>query len=122
MLTVTKRFQFEAAHFLPGYVGACKDLHGHSYKLEVTVHRTDAENTDMVIDFKHLSTVVKENVIKAWDHKNLNDLEMFKQDRPTAENMVVMIYKILMEELDDNIEITRIRLWETEDSYAEYSI
>jgi 6-pyruvoyltetrahydropterin/6-carboxytetrahydropterin synthase len=122
MLTVTKKFKFEAAHHLPNYKGCCVNVHGHSYKLEVTVFNTSITETDMVMDFSELSKIVKENIISKWDHKNLNELEMFSIDRPTAENMVTAIYHILMEELPDEIEIECIRLWETEDSYAEYHI
>ena len=120
MITVTKRFKFEAAHFLPGYEGDCCRVHGHSYKLEVTVTRNPLDN-DMVIDFKILSQIVKDHIIKRWDHYMLNDLQEFKEERPTAENMVVIVYAILLEELPKGIGLTSIRLWETEDSYAEWS-
>ena len=122
MLTVTKRFQFEAAHYLPGYDGDCSRIHGHSYKLEVTVQKVSPLDSDMIIDFKELSRIVKDFVIKRWDHVLLNSLQEFKEERPTAENMVVMVYKILIEEFSDEISIARIRLWETENSYAEYII
>ena len=119
MITVTKRFQFEAAHSLKGYLGDCSRPHGHSYKLEVTVANIILDD-DMVIDFKELTYIVKEYIIKQWDHQDLNTLEVFKEDRPTAENMVTAICQVLNKYLPDTIEVERIRLWETEDSYAEY--
>ena len=119
MITVTKRFKFEAAHFLPGYDGDCCRVHGHSYKLEVTVSRHSIES-DMVLDFKVLSQIVKDHIIKRWDHRMLNDLEEFKEERPTAENMVVIVYSVLTAELPKYTQLASIRLWETEDSYAEW--
>jgi 6-pyruvoyltetrahydropterin/6-carboxytetrahydropterin synthase len=120
MITVTKRFKFEAAHFLPGYDGDCCRIHGHSYKLEITVVRSTLDN-DMVIDFKTLNQLVKYHIINRWDHYCLNELQEFKEERPTAENMVTIVYSILEKELPEKIKLKAIRLWETEDSYAEWS-
>lgn len=122
MLTVTKQFKFEAAHHLPHYDGACNRLHGHSYKLEVTVmgkRIEDDENNPkcgMIIDFKDLKKIVKEVAVDKYDHNYLNDYF----DNPTAENMVVQIALDIIKELPKNVLLVSCKLWETDSSYAEY--
>lgn len=121
MLTVTKRFKFDAAHHLPNYDGKCHNLHGHTYRLEVTVTGDidDAKRSvtkGMVIDFHDLSDLVKRNFIDKYDHGNLNDFF----DNPTAEVMVSYIGKTLESVLPRGISLIKCNLWETEDCYASY--
>lgn len=120
MLTVTKIFKFEAAHWLPLYDGACHNLHGHSYKLEVTVTGEVNENTKnpqcgMIIDFSVLKGIVEEKIIRRFDHSNLN--EFFSN--PTAENMVKYFAEVINTALPTNIVLVSVKLWETDSSYAE---
>ena len=118
MLSVTKRFEFEAAHHLPDYDGICQNLHGHSYKLEVEVGLQSFQGlskTGIIIDFKLLKEIVNEKVISVYDHEDLN--EHF--DNPTAENMVVWISHILWHEFKNhNIELIKVNLYETSNSYV----
>lgn len=119
-VSVTKRFTFEASHNLMFYVGPCSNLHGHSYKLYVTVSGyvdTVSKNvTDcMVIDFKDIKSIVKREVIDKLDHTYLN--EVFTQ--PTAEVMAVLIFQTLENAFPKDCTLEKIRLYETEDSYAE---
>ena len=120
---VTKRFSFEAAHHLVGYDGACANVHGHSYKLEVTAsgnidvlsNQSIASNC-MVIDFKSLKEVVKKNIISTHDHADLNTL----YSNPTAERMVIYMFNVIRNNLPRDVKLESVKLWETEDSYAEY--
>ena len=121
MLTVTKQFKFEAAHHLPHYDGACNHLHGHSYKLEVTVTGSVSKDEHdpkcgMIIDFKDLKKIVEEVVISKYDHSYLNDLF----SNPTAEIMVTKIALDINGALPKNVFVTSCKLWETDTSYAEY--
>lgn len=119
MLTVTKHFGFEACHHLPFYEGACHNVHGHSYKLDVTVGGQiikDGPKQGMIIDFKDLKKIVKENVVDKLDHSDLNEFYA----NPTAELMVVDIAYSIMQKLPKEIYLVSVKLWETEDSYAEY--
>lgn len=119
MLTVTKHFRFEACHHLPYYEGACHNLHGHSYKLSVTVGGhiiKDGPKQGMILDFKDLKKIVKDNVVDRLDHADLNTL----YENPTAEIMVVDIAQSIMQKLPKDIYLESVKLWETEDSYAEY--
>lgn len=113
MITVTKIFTFDAAHHLPFHKGKCKNLHGHTYKLEVTVGGELDEN-GLVIDFGDLKKIVSENIIEKYDHKNLNDF--FKH--PTAE---IMVGSIALELAKTFPGVKKVRLWETPTSYAEWT-
>ena len=114
--SVTKCFGFEASHHLPNYNGACSRLHGHSYKLHVTVSGSVDEATGMIIDFNVLKAVVKEKVVDKYDHRYLNDFF----SNPTAENMVQHIFKKLNVEFSKmGLSLESVKLWETETSFAE---
>lgn len=130
---ITRKATFEAAHHLPNHYGKCANLHGHSYKLEVTVSgcidaealkSIDVENKTaylnpeigMVLDFGTLKTHMK-MITDRYDHSNLNDYFRL----PTAEIMAVSIFKELQEGLKNyDLRVESVKLWETEGSYAEY--
>lgn len=129
MISITKIFEFEASHNLPNHRGACHRLHGHSYKLEVTVtgtpqgavlKRTGVEESNpeygMVMDFKNLKDIVM-SVIGKYDHCHLN--EFFSN--PTAETMVKSIAFDIMPKLPESVALVSCKLWETSTSYAEYN-
>jgi 6-pyruvoyltetrahydropterin/6-carboxytetrahydropterin synthase len=98
---VRRRFEFESAHLLPNHPGKCRNLHGHSYILEVTVDRAVDPQSGMAIDFADLKTVVKTEVVDVLDHKYINDI----MENPTAEVMAVWIWKRLHRPLPGLVEI-----------------
>jgi len=110
---VTRNFSFEAAHQLPWHSGACKNLHGHSYRVEITV-RGELDANGIVIDFSDLSAIVRREVIEAFDHTYLNDL----LPNPTAELIAADIWQRLA---CTELTLDRIVLWETENSRVEIS-
>lgn len=114
MISVTKIIHFEAAHYLPGYNGPCANMHGHTYTLEVEV-AGHPDESGMVCDFKKIKSIVQEEIISICDHKLLNDSLPFFN--PTAENMVQLFADKLRL---SGLNVIRIRLWETRDSYAEW--
>lgn len=121
MITVTKRYGFEACHHLPYYEGPCHNLHGHSYKLDVTVCGNvikDKNNPKcgMIMDFKDLKQIVKEVAVDKYDHSNLNDFF----ENPTAEIMVETIAEDIMRKLPLKVSLVSVKLWETDTSYAEF--
>ena len=123
MTTVTKLFEFEACHHLPHYDGACHNIHGHSYKLEVTVSGQVSKNENdpkcgMIIDFKDLKAIVKSVAVDKYDHSNLN--EFFPN--PTAEIMVKQIAVDIMSKLPQGVYLMSCKLWETSTSYAEWNV
>ena len=122
---VTKEFEFESAHNLVNYNGACENLHGHSYKLQVTISGSicnEDESVDniatdfMVMDFKNLKELVKKSVVDVYDHAYLN--KFFKN--PTAEFMAVSIFHDIEQELPKDVKIESVKLWETSTSFVEY--
>jgi 6-pyruvoyltetrahydropterin/6-carboxytetrahydropterin synthase len=140
-IRITREFTFEMAHALWNYDGPCKNIHGHSYKLYVTViGKILQDNSNakhgMVIDFSELKKIVEENIIDYFDHSVIisseadklelrNIKEMFDKFylvdyQPTCENLVIHIVQILKEKLPDGIELFSIRLCETASSYAEW--
>jgi len=109
--SVTRCFTFEAAHQLPWHPGKCRNLHGHGYRLEVTVEGPVGEN-GMVLDFADVEAVVEREVIARYDHTYLNDFF----ENPTAELIAHDAWKRL--EAAD-LDVACIRLWETADSMVE---
>ena len=125
MLTsVGKTFSFEAAHHLPNYKGKCRNVHGHSYKLEVEVKGPvnqdhDASIEGMVMDFDVLTAIVNQEVITKMDHRDLNQCLM---EIPTAENLAQHIFWVVGKRVHDHTAgecyLSSIKLWETEKCYA----
>jgi 6-pyruvoyltetrahydropterin/6-carboxytetrahydropterin synthase len=141
-IRITKQFTFEAGHALYGYDGKCKNLHGHSYKLFVTVAGSpiaDPKNAKygMVIDFGDLKKIVNEEIVDVFDHatvfnKNTPHLELanelIKREhhvlltdyQPTTEMMVIDFADKIKKRLPKNIKLHSIKLQETDTSFAEW--
>ena len=123
-MKISKTFHFEAAHHLPGHDGPCARPHGHSYKLEVVyagdpLREIGASDDGMVVDFGHVSTVVKTLIIDRVDHQDLNKIFEF---RPTAENLVQEFWRILSTLGFNAPKLHTLRLWETESAYVEVTV
>ncbi|MFB9056694.1 6-pyruvoyl tetrahydropterin synthase family protein [Mariniflexile ostreae] len=141
-IRITKKFSFEAGHALYGYDGKCKNVHGHSYKLSVTVIGnpiTDQANVKygMVIDFGDLKKIVKEEVVMVFDHATVfnkntphvelaNELEkrghnvLLVDYQPTSEMMVLDFAKKIKARLPENIQLHSLKLQETDSSFAQW--
>jgi len=107
-VVLIKTFTFAAAHYLPFHYGKCKQLHGHTYKLEVYI-KGEIKKDGMVCDFINIEREVRELVLDKLDHHYLNDIV----SNPTAENLCVWIKERLP------ASTYKIRLWETETSGCE---
>lgn len=131
-VAVYRKEHFNAAHRLHNdkfdeatndkIFGKCNNphFHGHNYELIVKITGTPDADTGYVIDLKLLSDIIKENVLKRFDHKNLNlDVPEFKNLNPTAENIAIVIYKILRPLIGNQYEL-QLRLYETERNFVEY--
>ncbi len=116
MISIGKIFWFSAGHYLPYHEGACKNQHGHNYKLEVEVSAKINKETGMVMDFGKIDEIVDLYVIRILDHTQLND----HFSNPTAETMLEQIARTLYVKMPQPIQVTRLRLWETEKCYAEW--
>lgn len=141
-IRITKQFSFETGHALYGYDGKCKNVHGHSYKLSVTVIGTPITDTSnvkygMVIDFSDLKKIVKSEIVDKFDHatvfnKNTPHIELAKElesrdhnvilveYQPTSENMVLDFADKIMSQLPPQIKLFSLKLQETDTSFAEW--
>jgi len=138
---VTKEFDFEMAHALWGYDGLCKNLHGHSYKLFVTVIGTPITDENdiklgMVIDFGDLKRIVKPMIVDVLDHsvvlskkapsealiqaKPMFDRIHLLDYQPTCENMVIDFANKIKDKLPKGVELYSVKLYETATSSAEW--
>ncbi len=122
--TITKQYAFESAHFLPFVPEGhkCKRMHGHNYKIQVTVLRdlSDDEGLDeigFVIDFWDLDPIVKK-YIDLVDHRTLNTVKGL--DNPTAENIACWFYDRISNDLPKGLQIDCVRVYETDECFAEY--
>ena len=108
-MLLRKKFDFDAAHNLLHYHGKCEALHGHTYRLAVTLEGTpDAEG--MILDFSELSRIVKERVVSRLDHDYVNDV----LEQPTAENIASWAWDRLEEAvLHPNCRLSSVEVWET---------
>ena len=104
-------FHFAASHYLTSYHGKCEKLHGHNYKLIITI-KGAVKADGMVMDYKEIKKTVKEKVIKKLDHSNLND----RFENPSSENVSIWIW----DELKDLLPLSKVTLFETENYFCEY--
>lgn len=142
VIRLTKQFSFEAAHAIEGYDGPCREIHGHSYKLFVTV-KGEPESDErspkfgMVMDFGELKRIVNEQVVKPFDHtfilrRSHENSELYDQLRnrferivmldfqPTTENLLSEFARRIQRQLPEGVKLHALRLHETETSYGEW--
>lgn len=139
---VTKEFSFEMAHALENYDGSCRHIHGHSYKLFVTVVGSPSTDINdpklgMVIDFGQLKNIVNSQIVDRYDHalvlrKTTENSTLYKEIRthfekvelvdyqPTCENMIALFSEMISKQLPNNVELFSLKLHETQTSYAEW--
>jgi 6-pyruvoyltetrahydropterin/6-carboxytetrahydropterin synthase len=140
-LRLTRVFSFDMAHVLLNYQGKCKNIHGHTYKLEVTVkgvpcNEEDSPQKGMLIDFSDFKKLIENVIISVWDHalmihvdsdpalldalKNNYEKVLFVSFQPTTENMICELASIIKKILPANLQLFSLRLYETEKSFAEW--
>jgi 6-pyruvoyltetrahydropterin/6-carboxytetrahydropterin synthase len=140
-IRITKAYKFDMAHALPGHDGLCKNIHGHSYELLVTLTGepiTDPESPKlgMVIDFKDLKHIIKGLIVDELDHglilrkdspetlltemKKNFDRIVLVDFQPTSENMIIDFAERIKEALPGNVKLHHLKLWETVTSYTEW--
>lgn len=129
---VSRREHFNAAHRLHNpewsdevnkqVFGKCNNpnFHGHNYELIVSLTGEIDQHTGYLYDLKELSDIIRKHVLVRFDHKNLNlDTEYFRDLNPTAENIALIIWRILRQQIDEKFEL-KITLYETERNFVEY--
>ena len=108
-----------SAHFLRGYDGPCKDLHGHTWKVEVTIQSEKLNGIGLVVDFRDMKCRLKD-ILKPIDHVCLNDLAYFKTVNPSTENLAQYIFREFSKACRPFV-LKRVRVWESETSSVTYS-
>lgn len=116
MFEVKIETNFSAAHHLLNYKGKCENVHGHNWKVEVYANGETLDKSNILIDFKILKREINE-IIEYLDHKDLNELEEFKNESPSSEFIAKFIYKKAKEKFN---QISRVDVWETSTSRASY--
>lgn len=140
MIQVTRKFHFETAHAIASYEGPCKNIHGHSYELHVTVGAETTqpayiESTGFFMDFKLLKKIVEKEITERLDHKlilsktfiskyplptNLENLVVWDHE-PSAENLLIYISENLKNKFPGDVKLLRLKLYETKDAFAEWT-
>ena len=134
MLSVTKTVKFDAAHILTNHQGLCKNLHGHTYRVDVTVSQVAGDMSDMVIDFKDLKSIATQVICDRFDHAFIYNTDSVGEReiaevvekygmrtvaipfRSTAENLAKMFYQDLKVRIPG---LAAVKVWETAESCAE---
>lgn len=139
-IRLTKEFCFEASHALNNYDGLCRNVHGHSYKLFVTIAGSPNQDCQspkygMVMDFGDLKKIVQRRIIEVYDHalvlnkdnsfvsaaKSMNTKLVLTDFQPTCENMLIHFAQIIGSELPEEVELQELKLHETATSFATWS-
>lgn len=116
MYTVKIATHFAASHQLNGYEGICRALHGHTWKIEVSVKTEKIDDVGISVDFKELKDRTNK-IIGRLDHKHVNDIPPFDTINPTAENLARYIYGELRDTLPADVMMAAVTVWES-DGYA----
>jgi 6-pyruvoyltetrahydropterin/6-carboxytetrahydropterin synthase len=111
---------FAAAHNLINYQGDCENLHGHNWRVEVTVSARELDKAGLGVDFKVLKRETN-LLLDELDHKYLNDLEPFRENSPSSENICRFLFEHLSQSLNnDNVQVKKITVWESDNACASY--
>lgn len=115
---------FSAAHCLRGYQGKCERLHGHNYRVRLTVAGPDLDDIGLLVDFKELKRRLNA-AVEPLDHAYLNELEPFREKNPSAENIAAYLFAVLDHDLSRPaprpVQVTRVRVWEADGRSASYT-
>lgn len=118
MFELTVRGDFSSAHFLRDYDGQCKNLHGHTWKVAVTVKGDQLDKIGVMADFVEMKRQLKK-ILAALDHACLNDLDFFKVNNPTAENLALYIYNEY-KRLIAPVVLVKVQVWESDKADVVY--
>lgn len=122
MYGVTIKKSFSAAHLLKEIGGKCEELHGHNFLVEISVAAESLNEEGLLIDFRTVKRWTDE-VLEQLDHKYLNELEYFKNRNPSSEAIARFLYEQISEKARQaNVALSRVTVWESDNSYVTYSL
>ncbi len=121
MYEVTVQETFAAAHFLRGYEGSCNSIHGHNFRVQVTVEGERLDEIGMLVDFRELKTLLREAAATV-DHRNLNEIRPFDEEKnPTTENLAEYFYcRVKAGISNPHARVKEVCIWETDIQAARY--
>ena len=120
MFEVSVEYSFAAGHALRGYKGKCENVHGHNYKVKVTVQGEKLNSIGLLMDFADLRAAVK-GLLERFDHQFLNDLEPFRETNPSAENLAYYLGNELERKIEKGgLSVNNVTVWETDTTCATY--
>ena len=119
MYEVMIKREFASAHNLRNYKGSCEALHGHNWKVDITVETDRLDEIGLALDFNLLKEKT-DDIIDGLDHIYLNKHEAFKEKNPSSENIARYIFDGLKSNLDDGVKVKKVTIWETDDAAASY--
>lgn len=124
MFEVTVEETFAAGHSLRGYHGQCEHLHGHNYRVRVTLEGERLDSAGLLVDFSEIKRLMR-SLIERWDHRFLNEVPPFDVVNPTAENMARYFYEEMVRGLEAGarevpVRLAEVKIWETDTATAAY--
>jgi len=120
MFEVTIIKSFSAAHMLAAIGGKCEELHGHNFKVEVTIAAKDLNSSGIIIDFRYVKKWLQE-ILDNFDHKHLNEIPFFTEINPSSENIAEYIYREMkLKAAQAEVKVARVKVWESESAAVTY--
>ncbi|MGI6679743.1 MAG: 6-carboxytetrahydropterin synthase QueD [Dehalobacterium sp.] len=120
MFEISVQDHFDAAHFLKGYQGKCAQIHGHTWQVEIKVRGENLDEIGMILDFSVIKKALKQ-ILHPLDHGLINDLAIFRETNPTAENISRYIFQEMSQALKDvPVQVYRVTVWESPGAAAAY--
>jgi 6-pyruvoyltetrahydropterin/6-carboxytetrahydropterin synthase len=120
MYELTVEVGFAAAHQLRGYMGDCENMHGHNWRVHITVSAERLNDIDIAVDFRELKAIARE-VVSPLDHAFLNDVFPFTEKNPSSENIAKWIFDSMKKKINnEDVRISAVTVWESENSSASY--
>lgn len=123
MFQVSVEDTFSSGHALRGYKGKCENVHGHNYRVQITVEGPQVDTIGLLVDFTQLKRVMR-GIIARLDHQFINDLEPFTTINPSAENLAKYFFETMASELKDlppGAKLKEVVIWETDTAQARYT-
>ena len=126
MFEVCAEQTFAAGHALRNYKGKCENVHGHNYRVRISIEGETLDQAGLLVDFVELKTIMRA-IIERLDHQFLNDVEPFDKLNPSAENMARYFYQEMAKGLDggvrtNSVRVSEVEIWETDTATATYRL
>jgi len=119
MFEVSVEETFAAGHALRGYRGKCENVHGHNYRVQLTIEGHELDNIGLLVDFVEVKRLIR-GVVERLDHRFINDLPPFDILNPSAENLAKYFYEEINEQLPPPVRLGQVKIWETDITSATY--